>query len=557
MPTSPHRTVFQRDQSFSQSALWAQQRAFFAEQGVNAWAGPVPFYVTSNPYLANSYARVLLRFMQDWSHRPDYDPDEPFYLIELGSGSGRLGFYLIKQLLALQQQLGLETLHCVYVLTDFTQINIDYWRQHPAWHIYTDQGVVDFALFDVEHDTRIHLQQSGHVLGSGEDAHPPRNPCLFIANYLFDCLLHDVFLVRDQALYAATPILATDTANLDTAQQPIALDQVEVDFSYQHIDGTYYGIDAFDTVLQHYQAHLDDQHFILPIGGLRCLENLGTLSHQRYLMLAADKGDTELTELARATAPRISLHGNCFSMQVNFHALGRYVQACGGTAITSPTLPGLTAVAYVQGLALDTLPETRQALHCHGHTHNPIALYQLYRHIKATRDHCPLEALVSLLSLSGWDPHIFHWCITPILAQLDQATPRIRQSLARGLTQVVDNFYALPQTPNTLLEVGSAFYSLEDYATALQCYQQSLDQSTLSQACAHHQGDTDLLLHNIGLCYYFLDDYPQARHYFQQALDCNGELDTARQWLIQIETLAKNTTPQDANTSIHLAIARD
>ncbi len=55
--------IFEDGKPFSECALWDMQRDFFVREGVNAWDHQVPFYITSNPSIANSTAQMLLRFL--------------------------------------------------------------------------------------------------------------------------------------------------------------------------------------------------------------------------------------------------------------------------------------------------------------------------------------------------------------------------------------------------------------------------------------------------------------------------------------------------------------
>src|SRR5262245_35207478 len=81
----------------SRSVLWGLQPRFYERQGMAAWSeGIVPHHVTCNPYLARAYARVVLGFVRDWRDR--LDPSQPVYIVELGAGSGRLAFHLLRQL---------------------------------------------------------------------------------------------------------------------------------------------------------------------------------------------------------------------------------------------------------------------------------------------------------------------------------------------------------------------------------------------------------------------------------------------------------------------------
>jgi hypothetical protein len=71
-----------------------------------------------------------------------------------------------------------------YILTDFTQQNIDFWRSHPSFQPLVEAGLIDFALFNAESDDTMTLQVSGEVLGA-ESLH---NPVIAICNYIFDTL---------------------------------------------------------------------------------------------------------------------------------------------------------------------------------------------------------------------------------------------------------------------------------------------------------------------------------------------------------------------------------
>ncbi len=49
------------------SALWALQTAYYARAGVACWADAVvPNFVTSNAFVAATYARVVLSYIRDW-----------------------------------------------------------------------------------------------------------------------------------------------------------------------------------------------------------------------------------------------------------------------------------------------------------------------------------------------------------------------------------------------------------------------------------------------------------------------------------------------------------
>src|SRR5512133_2789896 len=74
----------------AQSSLWRLQRRYFDEAGIAAWsAGDVPLYVTSNPFIARTYAQTVAAFVRDGMTAQTIDPSQPLYVLELGAGSGR------------------------------------------------------------------------------------------------------------------------------------------------------------------------------------------------------------------------------------------------------------------------------------------------------------------------------------------------------------------------------------------------------------------------------------------------------------------------------------
>src|SRR4051812_13767301 len=80
----------------SQSILWNWQRKFFESQGIQAWSGgAVPHHITSSPFIADAYARVVFGFLRDCqsvvggdgnSSVVPLDHSQPVYIVELGSG---------------------------------------------------------------------------------------------------------------------------------------------------------------------------------------------------------------------------------------------------------------------------------------------------------------------------------------------------------------------------------------------------------------------------------------------------------------------------------------
>src|ERR1043165_5879142 len=107
----------------SRQVLWRLQRSYFERRGVAAWAdGDVPHRVTSSPWLARAYSRVIAGFLHDW--HAALDRSQPVYVVELGAGAGRFAFHLRRAL----DELGEHGARICYAMTDLAEANLVAWR---------------------------------------------------------------------------------------------------------------------------------------------------------------------------------------------------------------------------------------------------------------------------------------------------------------------------------------------------------------------------------------------------------------------------------------------
>ena len=80
--------IFEKNIPFSSSIIWGNQKDYYSEKGIQAWDDDVPFYITSNPYIAHSYAKMAIAFIQDWCDKNPDAKNHPFIFLELGAGTG-------------------------------------------------------------------------------------------------------------------------------------------------------------------------------------------------------------------------------------------------------------------------------------------------------------------------------------------------------------------------------------------------------------------------------------------------------------------------------------
>ena len=89
----------------SESHLWKLMMSFYDRKGPESWSqGIVPHFITCNAFIGRAYAKVLHGFLCDSMHGgpTKIDPAEPLYIIELGAGSGKFGFFMLQALMELK-----------------------------------------------------------------------------------------------------------------------------------------------------------------------------------------------------------------------------------------------------------------------------------------------------------------------------------------------------------------------------------------------------------------------------------------------------------------------
>lgn len=65
----------------------------------------MPHFITCNAFIGRSYAQVLNGFLRDCVRGGGglkLDRTEPLYIIELGAGSGKFSFFMLKALLEMK-----------------------------------------------------------------------------------------------------------------------------------------------------------------------------------------------------------------------------------------------------------------------------------------------------------------------------------------------------------------------------------------------------------------------------------------------------------------------
>ena len=399
---SKNGVVIDDYQAFSHSLFWDAQHEFYHEQGINAWTGEVPFYITSNPFIGSQYAEIILRFIQDWLREKPDNIDHPFYIVELGAGPGQFSFYTLKSLYKLLVKFNLDHLKLRYLMTDFTENNLKFWQQQPQLKSFVKKGLLDFAIFDLEKSTAITSVNHHYQLEKNNS----KNPLIVIANYLFDSIKNDIFLVKDSKLYESQVQLSTPKNNIRDSH-PKSWKKVNISHREKLINKPYYHDKHFNKTLNRYKKQLEDAYLLFPIGTLKAINRLKEMSYGKLMLISSDKGYTTTHELNDADYPELDFHGS-FSLMVNYHAIAHHAEQLHGEALMeSPRDGAIVSGVFSYGFKFSDLPETRHQIEKSIENFSPTDFFNYYELLEKIHQSTELKTIASTLSLSQWDPFLF------------------------------------------------------------------------------------------------------------------------------------------------------
>jgi SAM-dependent MidA family methyltransferase len=193
------KTVIESNKRLSESCIWETQKNYYIDKGIDAWSESVPFYITSNAFIANQYAKVIVSFISDWVNKNPKSAKHPFPILELGAGTGQLSYYICMEIQSLLVARSLEHLKITYIVSDISKKNLDFIREHPVVQELIEEGLMVFSCFDAENDQQILTHPAP---GEKQESIAIKNPLVSISNYVLDSLTADVFFVKDGQLHA-------------------------------------------------------------------------------------------------------------------------------------------------------------------------------------------------------------------------------------------------------------------------------------------------------------------------------------------------------------------
>ena len=508
---------------FADSPLWQLQREYFMESGVNAWRkGEVPHYITSNPHMAVTYAQLIKAFILE------RDSSTPVYIIELGTGSGRFSYHLLKELDKLFRTHEETEAPFVYVMTDFVEDTLSFWESHPRLQAFFDRGMLDFALFDAEKDTAITLRKSGRILERGQ----VESPLICLANYFFDSIPQDLFYCNEGKLNA----VAVELQGYDPSKKHSAIEQlknIELNYTQHPLSQAPYPERSYNALLKKYQAHLENSYLLFPHIGLRCIDNLQAISKEGCVFITADKARHRLERWQNHPPPHIAQHGS-FSLVANYHALKAHCEQSGGTAFFPQYASNSLTVGFLMYLNSDRrYPETQLAYQRHINDFGPDDYFVIKKHIEKGVGQLQLKDLFAYIRLSEFDARLFAQFLPRFHELIDEFTEDNRYTLLQTVARVWDGYYPLKEANDLPFEIGLILFEINFIEEAISFF-------NLSEQL---YGPNEQVMYAKAVCYCKNENVSYAIYLLQQLLHAYPQHELAIELLAELQKLYPENEP--------------
>ncbi len=503
--------------SLSKSALWVKMQEYYNNIGPEAWQDElVPLQISSNKNLALAYANIIVAQVNDWHSQNPINTSEPFYILEIGAGHGKFSFYVLKFLKELLAIFNLPVTTVKFIMTDIATKNVESWQQHPAFKPWVTLGCLDFAVFNAMSDQEIKLINSGITIKTGM----LQKPIFMLCNYLFDTLSHDAFQVRDNKLHEIQIKIDSDADWNDYFAK------AKFTYEYLPISTEYYSDPNLNKILAEYEKVQENGTYMIPVGGIDCINSVKKFSKAHLVLLLADKGLSAVDLFEGLDEPDISVHGS-ISLIVNYDALRRYFENINGLSLLMPNQSVDFQVACFCTESKNPMLNTKNAFFQVMSGASPQDIVSLcYVDDEINNKFQNLDQLLAMLNLTLWDPNIFYDLHEMILdrIEVEEITIEQEKALLEGSKIAWDYFFKLEKTQDLPFALGAVYYALDEYETALSYFELSIKEF----------GENAENLYNIAITYQAMEQDNSAKNYAQKALKHDPKYSAAKELLAEL-----------------------
>ncbi|WP_239617735.1 tetratricopeptide repeat protein [Cohnella mopanensis] len=497
---------------FSEAPIWELQRSYYEDQGIKAWQSEeVPLYITSNPIIAAAYAEMIFGFLQDRA-KSGYLSD-PVSIVELGAGSGRLAFHVLKELGELVEYAGVAIPPYRYIMSDLAVTNIAYWERHPELIPLVEQGILDFAKFDAVKDTELHLTCSGIRIKPGD----LQQPLLVIANYFFDSIPQELIYVEEGNIYDCKVSLQIPDGSGDLSPSEM-LEKVNLEFHYRK--GTDFEQETYPyrDVIQLYKEKLEESHILFPAIGMACLERLGRLSQQGFVLITADKGDHRLENWEFAEPPKLIHHGS-FSLTANYHAIVAFFERKGALSLfTTHHHSNLNVGCILMLQDPMSYANTRLAYRRFVERFGPDDFFSMKQWFDGQLEQMEMRQIVALWRLGGYDSQWLLQSAKRISTLIPTCNEAEMEDIRSGIHSMWRSYYPMEEKHNLALDCGMLLYEMELFEDA---------RIYLERSLKHSEANSEVI-YNLAVCCYEVGKADAALAYTHRTLAMVPEHEGAR-----------------------------
>jgi tetratricopeptide (TPR) repeat protein len=243
--------------------------------------------------------------------------------------------------------------------------------------------------------------------------------------------------------------------------------------------------------------------------------------------------------------PALVLHSDCFSLPVNYHAIGRYFQnKKGSLCLHKKFHDGSFGISFfVTGDGSQSYRATRFAFTEHIEKLGPAEVWAAYTAILENRKNTPLPILLSVIRLCDYDTLAFRMVSDTLLDSINPIGLGLESELLQLLDRTWENFYLMEGSLKDAYSIAQCYYKRHRFTKCLSIYTSILE----------NYGETPIFLCPIAICLYKLGMIHQALPFLKRALEIDNTNSFARDWRSRIEYELKimgPPTPEISTTDV-------
>jgi tetratricopeptide (TPR) repeat protein len=223
---------------------------------------------------------------------------------------------------------------------------------------------------------------------------------------------------------------------------------------------------SWNEILRDYAGRLSDTHLTFPTTALACLERFSRMAGGRLLVLTADYGDAREEALLSREPPELRWHGGCFSVGVNFHALGGWCQRHNGELLLPAQRHSSLCIAALL-VGLGDSRETRLAYREWIDAVSPDDFFAVKRGLDRAYELLTVQQVVAYLRISGWDVDILRQAMTALVVRAEAASEQEQADLRHALLEVWRQRYPMGDDRTLLHHIAVLLYKMHFYPEAL------------------------------------------------------------------------------------------